>query len=379
VWLRFGAVAAILVLCNGCASPYFFHDPQLGWISAEQVPDILKSVRCELVTFYEANRSRQAAFITQVAAPGDRAENFRLATQNFSYFKVDENQYGMLYLDLKVIDSIGVGSATTFDNKLVRSAESTRVFHLGPTLGDQNTYELVWNFAIRQDAHLSSSEQSALGYSENGVDKFTCYDNLSANRENMARNEIPSGLAQFKRIWVNGTEPLAAWLLDNNRTIGSSFFARTDGEAAEQIIPTQMLYNFSIQTSAGLDSKISVTGLRWNPAVVDAAASSQQTSTLAFYVNGPMAQAANAAKGGQAAISSPIPKPIHVIIDKDKQAKILDLPAATDELKKRGFSAAGPKPKRNKQSTVKVPAYLKDNSRGFLTYPLTINPPVPGQ
>jgi hypothetical protein len=370
VWFRIGAVTAISIACSGCASPYFFHDPQLGWISAAQVPDIVKSVRCELVTYYQANRARRTNFIAQIKnLSGDKDENFKLATQKYSYFDVDDEQYGMLYLDLKVVDSSGVGSATTFDNKLVRSPESTRIFHLGPTLGDQSTYELIWNFAIRQDAHLSLPVSSALSYSDSNVDQFTCYNNLNVGTENMARNQIPAGVAQFKRIWVNGSEPLAAWLLDNNHTIGSSYFAKNASEAGEQIIPAQMLYNFAIQTSAGLDSKISVTGLRWNPAALDVSASSQQTSTLAFYVNGPKAQAANGAKGGQAVINPPAPKPTHVIIDNPSGAE-----------KRLEGVLPTPKPSvKRKKPTGRVPSYLQDKSKGYLLYPLTISPPTPSQ
>jgi hypothetical protein len=378
VRLRHVAVAAISILCSGCASPFFFHDPQLGWVTAEQVPDVIKSVRCELVTYYEANRLRRQNFIAQIKNPGgDTSQNFKLAVKKFSYFDVDDGQYGTIYLDLKVIDTIGTGSGTAFDNKLIRSSEATRVFHLGPTLQDQNTYELFWNFAIRQDAHLSPSVSNAQSYAENETDQFACFNNLNVSREDMARNNVPSGIAQFKRIWVNGSEPLAAWLLDNNHTIGSSYFTETDSEAAEQIIPAQMFYNFAIQTSAGLDSKISITGLRWNPAAVEATASSQQTSSLTFYVNGPKAQLANGAKGGTATIKTAQPKPIHVIIDRPKGG------IGQQGVEKRFEELApAPSPKpviKRKKATRSVPSYLLDKSRGQLLSPFVISPPAPSQ
>lgn len=377
VRLRVAALFA-LFFTSGCASPYFFHDPQLGWINSKDVPAIIKSIRCELITYYGANKARRKNFTDQLKAAGTVKDNYSIARQKYSFFNVDEGQYAMLYLDLKVVDAIGLNTGTAFDNKLVRSAESTRVFHIGPTLGDQSTYNFIWNYLIRQDAKLAIPFASAQADTGAAADDFTCYQNISFDPEKLAADDLPDGTAQFRRIWVNGQTPLAAWLLENNNTMGANFFAPTDAQATEQVVPAQALYSFAIQVSAGIESKISVTGLRWNPVAAGVGASSVQTSAFAFYINGPKAQAANGAKGGQSVITPKAPDPTHVIIDNWPRS----------QMSSEGGSAATPqkKDKTEKKSNKlnmggksRVPAYLNDNSRGHILYPLPINPPVPSQ
>ncbi|MEI9805763.1 MAG: hypothetical protein WDN48_16890 [Pseudolabrys sp.] len=46
---------------------------------------------------------------------------------------------------------------------------------------------------------------------------------------------------------VNASEPLAAWLLRNAKTMGSGYFANSDELAKQQIVPAQTLYSFAIQ------------------------------------------------------------------------------------------------------------------------------------
>ncbi|MFA6266159.1 MAG: hypothetical protein WC670_10665 [Pseudolabrys sp.] len=341
-------------------------------------------MRCELISFYEANRERRQKFYAYVKEKGETPQAYAEAIEHYSFFDVDDSQYGMLYLDLKVVDQIGMTAGTAFDNKLVRSSESTRIFHLGPTLSDQNTYQLVWNFTIKQDAALSSLQPAA--YAGGGeANDFPCYMKVDATGEQLARNEIPPDAAMFKRILVNGSRPLASWILDNGKTIGSTYFAKTKSEQGEQITPAQMLYSFAIQTSAGLDTKLSVTGLRWNPAAVGFAASSQQTSAMAFYVNGPSAALANGAKGGSAIIKPKDPRPIHVIIDKVK-APGAQLHGIDSGVQQPNTQNGQPAPsgtdktlQDRKRLAPNAPTYLQERGGGQLLYPLPILPPVPSQ
>jgi hypothetical protein len=57
-----GAVGKLLVACTlpifvgGCASFEFIQDPRIGALSKDRLPGLIKSLRCELATFYTANQ-----------------------------------------------------------------------------------------------------------------------------------------------------------------------------------------------------------------------------------------------------------------------------------------------------------------------------------
>jgi hypothetical protein len=54
-------VVVSAALLSSCASLQYIHDPQFGFLNSDQAPDLLKSVRCELITFYAANAARKDA------------------------------------------------------------------------------------------------------------------------------------------------------------------------------------------------------------------------------------------------------------------------------------------------------------------------------
>ncbi|MEI9805762.1 MAG: hypothetical protein WDN48_16885 [Pseudolabrys sp.] len=88
--MRVALTVIASLLLGACASPYYVHDPLSGYIGRDQVPPLLKSVRCELVTFYEANRQRALLFQAQAnSKEGTAEDNWRLAVENYSYFDLD--------------------------------------------------------------------------------------------------------------------------------------------------------------------------------------------------------------------------------------------------------------------------------------------------
>src|ERR1700674_2140836 len=168
-----------LFLCS-CASFNFIHDPQIVAPTRDQVPEILMSIRCELVTFYEANRQRVKLFrwYTKMGSQADRD----FALTNFSYFEVSDDLHGGVFLDLKVVDAFGAGlpgASSSFDNKInVPNTTNSQVLHLGPTLNDQSTYQLVRTFLIEQSNTLSGRTVSSSQYDANefpSADRSQCY------------------------------------------------------------------------------------------------------------------------------------------------------------------------------------------------------------
>jgi hypothetical protein len=314
-WLsRVGLFAAAAL--GGCTSMFYAHDPQTGPMSRDQIPGFLQSMRCELITFYAANAQRRRLYLYYA----NRDRNYALS--NFSYFELADSLFGGISLDLKVVDTLGLpGANTNFNRVFPQDATHSTSWHVGPAFSDTNTYEMVRNFLIGQDQRLSGPTISTLQYEAGDIpaaDPFQCYKAIpqtpeqkalgKINRKDvedfdgLARGDYPK-LAQFQRMIVNLTMPLAAWLQENANDTWSNFRARSPTlEDNENIIPAQTTYSFTVQVQLGLDLTYSLVSTRWNPFAVDGSASSQQTSFLQFVLNGPDAALTAGAKTGSALV-----------------------------------------------------------------------------
>src|ERR1700733_7082014 len=59
---RRALILAFGLAATGCTNLDFIQDPQFGVFSSDQIEPFLKSVRCELITFYTANEQRTNLF-----------------------------------------------------------------------------------------------------------------------------------------------------------------------------------------------------------------------------------------------------------------------------------------------------------------------------
>jgi hypothetical protein len=300
------------LMLAGCVSPNLIHDPQTGIISREQVPGFLKSVRCELATFYEANWYNIAQFQKHIgraeSLSADAARNTArrsellreaerergAAVAGSPNFPVSSKLFGGVYLELKVVDTLGVGAGdTNLVNKQLRDASHTQTWGVSPSLNSQNTYDMNFSFIVDQSKGLSRGRSA---------DPFQCYD--PQKRESMTPVMLAeghdNGAAQFTRIVVNGSEPLAAWLMDNSKETWINFRAKQDSAEREQLIPVQMNYAFSVQVTAGVNVKYSLTAPVWSPEQIGGGVSSVQTSQMSIFINGDDANLAGGAKLGTA-------------------------------------------------------------------------------
>jgi hypothetical protein len=268
---RLAEFAVILLgslLCASCAALYNVHDPRTGFITKEEIPKFLKSVKCELITYIVANRANRRS-----SAP---------------YFDLSEKLFGNVMLDLNVQDTGGLpSSGSSIDLTHVFDPSNSFTWHSGPSLNAQNTYDMILSFLLPQNVTLAFNPE----------DSLLCYS-LSADAVALARGDI-SGSAQFDRIRVNGTKPLAEWLLDVSAQTWTNIEAARLGET---LYPAQMAYTFTVQFNAGLDVKYSLIGGSFNPLAIDAMGSTQQTSKLQFTLNGQDAQLALGASQGSAVI-----------------------------------------------------------------------------
>lgn len=307
---RLIVLAAALSL-DSCAALNFVHDPQSGLITRSQVPKLLQSVRCELVTYYRADLWRKKQF--------EAAKDYAAAVRDYSFFPLDPDQLGAVFLDLKVIDSLGIPSgptATTINQTVLSNGGiDKRTWHFGPTASDTNTYELNWPLVIPQNATLAVEYETKDHDKKKtfGSEFFPCYHNLrqpiqdltrSDNLvEHLARHDYPE-FENFARIYVDGAKPLAEWLLDSSKELGTALFQErsVSSESSERMYPAQMIYTFTVQVGVGADASESLITAHWNPVGLDISASTQQTSMLTIYVNGEDATNANGAKIGLFAV-----------------------------------------------------------------------------
>lgn len=357
------------LLLTACAALNVYHDPETGFITRSQVPKILQSVRCELVTFFDDQQVRSLRYNaivnpTKKGAPPVSQAAYVRAVEDYAYFPLDPNQLSSTFLDLKVIDSVSIpsGSPATTINQTILSngGGDKRTWHLGPNVADTNTYELNWPFVIQQNSTLDLTHHEASSDSVGANPFFPCYRNLPpgfggdpahhrlADVEALARHKFPES-ENFARIYVDGTQPLAAWMIDRGAQLGTALFPDIHknwnlGPNDERMYPAQMIYTFTVQFGFGGDASLSLITATWNPVGIDLAGSTQQTSMLTLYINGYDAANAN---GGKSGIAATAPQTSEHVRD-------LQLPLQV------------PPPNCSNPS---------ECSRGFLKYPLPINPP----
>ncbi|GGI25665.1 MULTISPECIES: hypothetical protein [Bradyrhizobium] len=356
---KISRAAACLGACfamGGCTSLYYVHDPQTGVITAGELPYFLKSIRCEVVTFYQIERERRKHYLKIYKTRPEEAFD------RFAHFDIDPFLYGTFFLELKVTDTGGVGSGTAFDYKRVLSATTAEVTHVGPTASAQDTYDLIWSFLLKQNAELASDTlplASSPATYERGCYRGTPTELLEL--EALAENKYPERAA-FKRITVDASKPLAAWLRDNAILIAANNL--TPAMPSEIAEPAQMTYTFSIQVTGGIEAKYSLTSARWTPAAIQASASAQQFSNLGIYINGPNAVLANGAKSGSASYAAKQP----ALGSKDNPIYTTPIPGGekSQELPESGGAAArrpraGGGPRTN----------------GFIFAPVPVFPPSP--
>jgi hypothetical protein len=242
------------------------------------------------------------------------------------YFDLDTDAYGAFVLEAKVMDTGALpGTSTSLANVFTSVPGLTRTLTVAPNLSSQGTYDMNYNFAIQQDDSLTDiiaeiNEEEVPPYRPDvadAKDPYQCYLAVVRHHfDDLAHGKYPT-IERFQRIKVNGGLPLAAWLQENTTVMGVSRNILADinppkdkSGKPQKPIPVdlkyqneavdggQMSYIFTVQYTAGIDAKFTLTTHVWNPLAVDASVSAIQTGVLSLYVNGFMTIAALGAKAG---------------------------------------------------------------------------------
>jgi hypothetical protein len=376
-------------LLVSCASLNYVHDPQFGIVDRSLLPSLIKSLRCELVTFYTANRRRQQDF----AAYARRDPNISVAKTDrdfalarFAHFGLDDALYGVMLLHLKVVDTLNApASNTAITSKHVTDPTHSKTWHVGPTASGVHTNEFQWFFTVPQNSTLTAPlpvlATNFAPSQASAENEFRCFSELTADFDGLARGDYRE-LERFKRVYVNGTLPLAGWLQNNSEVMATAVLTAKESDS-EAIIPSQMYHSFSLQVSGGVNARFSLLSPQWNPLAIEAAASVQQTNNVQFYINGAFAPTALGARAGASFNSDlrskpSIPRvriegPVKVIID-DKKDMFL-VPDSSGPEKKVDEKA---KKKTVEPSRQPIPRSLQKDPGGFIFGPAIV-PPGPSQ
>jgi hypothetical protein len=303
-------------LTTGCADPRFVHDPQIGYFDKTQLPPLLKSLRCELATYIAANNQRKIINVGLYNKQPIRADN------EFPFFQIDPSKFGGISLELKIQDSLGTQSGTTADWKRTIDALHTRVWHIAPSAGEQNSYDLVSAFLLPQDIyglHETDEDGESIDEYDHIVTRpdlrFLCFKRIERHPRGWlfkpeTYNEIfteqdlegaargLSGEAQFDRVRVNAGVPLAAWLLDVGTTMSTTSLSPLPGKNNEEVVPGQVSYVFTIQTNIGLDLRSTISTSLWTSLGGEASGGFQHTGTMTLILNGLDAVTTSGVKSG---------------------------------------------------------------------------------
>lgn len=338
------ALGLTVVWLSGCASFEVIHDPRFGAVSKEHLPKLIKSVQCELATFYTANGALRDTLRSERIRRARRGETTIPLEDVLAlrHFDLDDEAYGAFSLDIKVQDSFALpGTPSSYVNVLSPTVGHSKTLGIGPSVQAQGTYDNVLWFSIPQNATVAlkppmNDEQArSIVYRQGPTspeEEHLCYRAMVPGHEHeLAEGKYP-GLELFDRIQVNGVQPLAAWLQENGDTMRISRNILTDAHAKsekrkpipvpdaflhEAIDGGQLSYTFTVQYTGSLDVKFSLISSRWNPALSDVSGGVQQTGTLSIYVNGYQAAAAIGAKSALTAINPKPAQPTKVIIVED--------------------------------------------------------------
>jgi hypothetical protein len=411
--MRTCVLIVVAITAASCSTLDHVHDPQYGLLG--NPPNLLKSIRCELITFYAANAARKKALDrirNDLRHRGVFTIDMEMVLAN-RYFDLDTDAYGAFVLETKTVDSVGFpGTSTAITDVISSTTNHTKSLTTSPNLGSQGTYDMNYNFVIQQDDQISNVEAAI---TEDQITRFEtiplrdnstqCFRAVVIGKyDEMAEGKYPT-LERFHRITVNFGLPLAAWLQQNTTIMGVSRNILADDvppkDAAgkplksvkvpqiymnEGVDGGQMSYLFTVQYTTGVDAKFSLVSPAWNPLNADLSASMVQTGVLSLYVNGYLAAAALGAKSGIVGIvgRAPPPGPQQVLVVNGYPVKppeggppptnyppVKTTPATPEEAQPPGHEKNAPavRPQRNEQQT--LPPATRGPNRGQFFGPAT--------
>ena len=319
----FVACVAFSFASAGCS---FLYDSSVDPGLTVPVESVMKSLRCELTTFFEVNRLR-----IRLYEAGIGKVDFQANFQNYVYMDLDPTRYGSIDANFKTIDSLGLTLGVDWIHKF---GSISKDWHLGPALTGTKTYNREVVFAVPQDGRLgadvrqkdgsvSKLESSPLADPNLPDRNFFCYLQTSGDPiprlstktiadaretlqflEMLSHHDLPK-YENFERIWVDGTATLATWLESVSAEMAKGFFSAQKAPYAGAVIPGQVNYTFGLDLKPSIDFKVTYIATIINPAVSDLSASRDNSGSFQIFLNTTHAAASFGGKTGTAIIEQP--------------------------------------------------------------------------
>lgn len=326
------AVAALGI--SGCSIvPYHLSDPTKIAGIGPKPSEIVKSIRCELVSFFVENKLRselRASLFKTIrrnyeVAPATFAEQLALLRANPS-IDIDSNQFAAISVDYKHINGLTVGGGIDF-KELGALRNSSLTNRLGPSITDTRTFQLTQPMVLSQAADLgprrtfnpigrkqpaASAFTTAYNAQPSPDEEFYCYKSLFELQDSatlldairdihalVVHREGWRDYPNFQRIWV-GDITLAEWLQSTASDMARN--EKTIFDTVESILIGQLNYQFSLNIKPSLEYRYTLTASLINPLVVGGAASMDHNSAFSIFINTPYAAPSVAARIGNTAI-----------------------------------------------------------------------------
>lgn len=284
------ATAACVQLA-ACATPFQLSDP----VEGVPVPSILKSIKCEVITFLEANRQQREFF-------GEAYRSNKAVAYNHPYIDIADDLFAGVYVDLKEVD---IKSLTVGFDRISRLRDfKSLTFAAGPSVTTTDTFEVKQSFALLQSAKLYRPKYQAASIAEHrpSAPGFDCYKDLPAGNkidfQEVSANQYGS---DFQRIRVGADQTLSQWLQNLTAGMSKNYLSSVDNK--EILAPGQISYEFSLDYRLGIDGKYELIAQVWNPLSVEPTASIQRTSTFRFILNTNYAPISAAADSGAVGVT----------------------------------------------------------------------------
>jgi len=335
--LRYAAGVIVSFSLSGCAlNPYFVEDPTTIAGIGPKVADVVKSLRCEIVTFLQENKLRSDIWAKYIettkrqAALSDSKFNERVDfLRRYPHLDIDSAQFASLTTDFKNVDTLTMTIGYDW-KKIVDAKGGFFDWHIGPSYADTRTFQLTQQHAISQAAALGPQDSAtpkgatppkAASFSTiynalpQADESFYCYKSLfnstSITLEDAA-DDIQHLLqhdpgwevfANFTRVIVGPRfVTLAKWLQDTATEMSKN--ERTIYDTSEKVLNGQLQYQFILDVKPSIDPKYTLMAGHLSPVVPSATISLQHAGTFTIYLNAEFAAAALQAKSGNAKLPS---------------------------------------------------------------------------
>ena len=334
------ALAASLSLSACSLTPEHLDDPSYILGQGPKVSDVVKSLRCEIITFLVVNRLRailsaDAHNALIRAKQVQDLESYKLALntqRSLRYLPIDSTQYAALTVDFKNVDTLSLTLGYDWKKQnLLAPKTSYRSFdvtdyHVGPSYSDTRTFEYIQTIGLPQSADLGPTKDpdplpqpnkfypgrfSGVFFRAIAEDsEFYCYKSLWERhptdisglindvQDLVENNDAGDRFRNFKRIYIGEDRGLtfAKWL--QNTSTDTVVNQLPIYQSSEALYNGQLEYTFTIDVKPGLDLKYTLVAALTNPLVPEVSGSIEHSSQFAIFLNSPNSLPAFGAKTG---------------------------------------------------------------------------------